>query len=287
MAEPEAVAATEVTPQVVKPVVVEPAKEPEPAPAPATPDEDREPSGDSPEAVFARKQYREAKEARRVAAEREREARDEREARIRLEEQLRLAKEAPVQREEKIYSIAEVRQAVRDGRITEDQGDGYIQDTIIPHQIKQTLEAERRKQTEQQPLERALADVEAYKAEIPDLNDPRSESFRKVAVEYQRLVKERGMPNNYVTQALAVETTLGKLSDIRKRSEVDRTTRASLSPAPVDATAGGAGVSGQAVDLTKAPPGMRAMWERNGDSVEARKRELKIYLDLKASGRRF
>lgn len=270
MPEPETVAGAEVTPQAVEPVVETPPVETDVSheTPPETPD-DGEPGGKGPLEVARRKEYE-----RRVAAEARAAA---------LEEQLKAAREVPAAKETKVFSMAEVRQAVRDGRISESDGDTYIQETIIPHQIKQTLEAEKRQQAEQEPLARALADVEAYKAEIPELTDTRSEPFRKVATEYQRLIRERGMSPNYVTQALAVETTLGKLADIKKRSEVDRNTRLGLTPPPTDRGAGGAGavVSGK-IDLTKAPQTMVTSWDREGVDQVTRERRYKIYLDLKA-----
>ena len=286
MAEPKTVTATEDKPQVTPPVV-EPPKEPDVSPGTVVLDDDKEPGGDSPEAVFARKVWRERREARAEAKAARDEAQRERDERIRAEEQLRLAKEAPTTKETKIYSMAEVRQAVRDGRISEADGDTYIQDTIIPHQIKQTLEAEKRQQAEKQPLERAAAELEEFKTIIPQIMVEGSDERTKVLIEVRRLMDSRGWANDSRTQVQAVENVFGRLSENKKRGEVDRATRAGLRPGPVDAGAGGAGVTTGAVDLSKAPPGMRAMWERNGDSVETRKKELKIYQDLKASGRRF
>ena len=270
MPEPETVAGTEVTPQVTPPVV-EPPKEPDVSheTPPETLDE-TEPGGKGPLEIARRKEYE-----RRVAAEAKASA---------LEEQLKAARETRSAEEEtKVYTLAQVRQAVRDGRITEEAGDQYIQDTVIPYQIKQTLEVERRKAAEQQPQERAISDIETYKTEVPELKDIHSDTFKKVAIEYQRLIRERGMLNNFVTQAVAVENTLGKLSDIRKRGEVDRNTRLGLTPSPTDRGAGGAGtVASGKLDITKAPQTMVTSWDREGVDQATRERRYKIYLDLKA-----
>ena len=283
MPEPEPVAGTEVTPQ-EQPPVVEPPKEPDVSHETVVLDDDKEPGGDSPEAIFARKVWRERREARAEAKTARDEAQRERDERIRAEEQLRAARETRSAEEEtKVYTLAQVRQAVRDGRITEEAGDQYIQDTVIPYQIKQTLEVERRKAAEQQPQERAISDIETYKTEVPELKDIHSDTFKKVAIEYQRLIRERGMLNNFVTQAVAVENTLGKLSDIRKRGEVDRNTRLGLTPSPTDRGAGGAGaVASGKIDITKAPQTMVTSWDREGVDQATRERRYKIYLDLKA-----
>lgn len=259
MAEPVAGTATEEKPQGVTEPVVELPPETQLTVEPPIPEEEKEPGGDTPEAVFARKQYREAKEAKRVAGEKEQAFQQEREARIRLEEQLKAAKEAPASKETKIFSMAEVRQAVRDGRITDEQADEYIQNTIIPNQISRTLETERRKEAEAKPVERAAGELEKYKALVPGLMTDGHENRQKVIAEMRELVGY-GLPNTIVTQAVAVKNVFGKLSDLEKRGEVDRITRQGLRPGPVDATAGGGGAQPSSSPISKVPKDMLDYW---------------------------
>jgi len=232
MPEPEVVPATEVTPQVIEPVVETPPAEPETPPA--APSEDGEPGGDTPEAVFARKQYREAKTARA-------EAQQERDARIRAEERLKVA-EAPKKEEvEPVWGLSHVVKALAEGRVQPDEAEQYLQTQTLPKLFNEFLETRERKKAEQQPQEKALAEVNEYITLIPQLATEGSEERQKVVNEVRRIMAEDGVPYDFLVQRRAVRSVFGNLSDVKKRGEVDRTTRAGLKLPPVDVGGGGGG----------------------------------------------
>ena len=256
MAEPVAGTATEEKPQGVTEPVVETQPETLPTVEPPIPEEEKEPGGDTPEAVFARKQYREAKEAKRVAGEKEQAFQQEREARIRLEEQLKAAKEVPAKAEKpQVYTKEQVQALI-------DRGEASVLDGAVflaKQELQQELEAERRREAEAKPVERAAGELEKYKTLVPGLMTDGHENRQKVIAEMRELVGY-GLPNNVVTQAVAVKNVFGKLSDLEKRGEVDRITRQGLRPGPVDATAGGGGAQPSSSPINKVPKDMLDYW---------------------------
>jgi hypothetical protein len=264
--EPEVVPATEVVPQVVEPVV-EPTPETPPVAEPETPpvDDDEEPGGKSPLEVARRKEYE-----RRVTAEARATA---------LEEQLRLAKETPPEKPT-IWTKEQVQTAIDGGRVSVLEGAVFL----AKQEFQQDLEAREKKKAEQQPQEKALAEVNEFISVIPQIAVEGSEERRKVAAEVRRIMAEDGVPYDYITQRRAVRAVFGTLADQKKRAEVDRATRSGLRPAPVDAGGGGGGGGGAngKVDLAKAPATMVASWDSEGADQATRERRYRIYLDLKA-----
>ena len=263
-----------------EPVVVPPTepivpRETPPAEIPPATEPDEEPGGKSPLEVARRKEYelRKAAEAR---------ADEEHDKAIRLEEQLRAAQAKPVAPEKQFFTEAQVQAAIDSGEITVLQGAGLLD----RQERVREREAERQRAVAQRPIERALQDIEEYKTYVPTLNDQSSEDFKKVATEYRRLVQERGLAPGHLTEAVAAENTLGRLSEIKARRQMDAATRASGNPAPSDAGAGGgAGGGNGAGILSKATPTQIASWNRDGLSQKQRIEEMQIYNQLKSSGR--
>lgn len=265
----------EIEPVVEPEVSDEPVKEPVTIPEPEPGIEEREPDGDSPEAVFARKQYRTAKT---VQAELDRErlerARVEERARI-LEEQL---KRSPATSEERVYTIAEINAAVDAGTITRAIGDQYIDEKIIPARIDARLKARDSEAQKNAPLQKALVTVEEYIALIPGLQNKSSEEFSKVANRYRKIVTDDGMPDDVRSQKLALEFVYGSLDGLRKKAEMAKL-NSTPRTIPSDAGAGGGqrSASGK-VDLTKAPAHLLAFWDRTGTPPADREREMGYWL---------
>lgn len=238
---------------------------------------EKEPGGDSPDDVFARKEYRTRKRV-------EEDLSREREERIRLEERLKAAedqaKRQPAPAAERIFSYAEVNAAVEAGTITRVDADRYIDERIIPARVKAILAEERAQQERLVPVQKAAQTINEYMTQIPALSDKTSEEFRKVAQEYRTLVSERGYEDNLKTQELALELTYGKLDQVKKRAQMAATT-ATPRTVPSDAGSGGqsrAPTNGK-VDVAKAPEYMRELWDFTNTPKEKREREYRYYLD--------
>jgi len=242
---------------------VEPVKEP---PEPKAPLGDEEPGGDSPEAVFARKQYREAKQAKA-------EAQTEREQRIRLEEQLRAAKETG-EKPPRLWTPLELRAAIQAGTLNREEGFDYLADTF-EQQVDRVLQEKVKAAEQLKPLERAKVEFDEYLKLSPDLLDATSDIRQKADTEVERLIGDYGQPRNVVTKRQALENVLGKLSDVKARRQMDAATRASGRPAPADAGAGG-GTSGNngKVDISKAPAHLVSFWDKTGTSEADRIKEM-------------
>lgn len=237
--------------------------------------EEGRPAGDDPQAVRARKEYqarvrlqKELDEMRtelRVAQEREKLLREQQSEKVKQEEA-------------KIYSLAEVNEAVAQNQITRKQADEYIEKIIFPAQAKKLLEADKAAKEALTPIERARTQVLQYVDYIPELNDRTSENFKKVAREYQRLVSD-GLPGDDRTELAAARIVFGELESLKRKREVQQlNSRAPITP--VDSSGGGS--PPEKIDITKASPAMQADWDRDGLSQADRERRFKVYLDLKA-----
>lgn len=239
---------------------------------PAESDPDKEPGGDSPEAVFARKQYREAKTAKL-------EAQQSREAVIRLEEQLRLAKEAPVKPAEKIYTPDEVETAIEAGQIKRSEGMAYLARVEATKVIR---ESEAQKEAAQ-PIVRAAAKVEEYrKLGVTWMDNPADPKYIRATQIYQQRVRD-GYPNDLRSTVDAIREVEGDLDMLKQRKESAAMTRANNAGHAETSAGGGssAGTTGK-VDLSKATPTMKAAWDRDNVPEKSRVREMGYYLQLKA-----
>ena len=109
---------------------------------------------------------------------------------------------------------------------------------------------------------------------MPDLANKGSETVRKAAHEYAQLL-ERGLPENMVTEALAVKIAVGPLEKLRKQKEVADATR---NGAQFHAEAGAGGSDRPAgPDVSKAPAYMVESWDRNGATPDQRKVEFQYW----------
>jgi len=244
----------------------------EPVSAPAEPD--GEPGGASPEDIRARKEYRTRKTV-------EKELQSERIERIRLEERLRLLEQQAPQPQApakpRVYTLEEVQGALDEGKITHTQASAYLA-RVEAERVHDEREARAAAQLKvQAPIERATNEVNEYMALLPWTNDRASEEFKEVANTYYSLVNQYGMPDNIVTQRIAIERVAGSLDRIKARMASDRDTRrARIDDAHSETPAGGPAPS-SANNLSKAPAHMVAVWNKTGLSEEKRKQEFAIW----------
>ena len=230
---------------------------------------EKEPTGNSPEAIFARKIWRRGRNA---------ELRSEalHDENIRLEEQLKAAKEKPPETQAKIATPEEVQALVDTGTIKQAEATAYLLKVELDRREKEQEQREAQKK----PIERALSEINEYRTYVPGLDDPANPQRAEIQREYNRLILERGYPANVVTQAEAVRAVLGPTQKLKERREMADLTRRGL-VTHAETSLGGGSESRVALDLSKAPQGMKERWERSGDSEKSRREELRIYNELK------
>lgn len=265
------------TPSEITPVI--PVVEPDVSRETSTDDvviDDGKPGGDDPQAVRARKEYQARKRA-------EQQAEAQRIENVRLAERLKVIEEERAKAKTppaKIYSIPELDEAVERGQITSADRGRYIQEVIIPKAAAKVVEDREAALASRAPVMAAVKEIDEYRKYIPGLNDKTSPEFQKVANEYFSLVNQ-GLPKNEVTEALAVKLAHGHLDAFRRKAEL-AAANATHRGMPSDSSSGGAAaVKSGKVDVSKAPPTMVAMWDREGVDDATRERRYKIYLELK------
>lgn len=147
---------------------------------------------------------------------------EEREARIRLEERLaardaEAKKNAPTAPAPQHYTHAQLRAAVDEGKISEDQ----LVEIWSRQQRElavQEADARAEQREKQREAERAVgSEYERYLAAHPDLHDKTSEAWRRVKREYDYL-KRLGDPDNATTELKALRAALGPVDRIRERT---------------------------------------------------------------------
>ena len=232
-------------------------------------------NAEAPEAVARRKEYR-----RRKDLEDERDqlliakAQAEERARL-LEERVKEQAAKPAEPTQRVFSKAELRSAVQAGQITQDQADEYEERVLIPARVQETLQAERLKEKQVEPITRANNDIQAYLALAPELRDRNSQAFTNVAQTYRYLVENYNLPDNEVTQALAIQHSMGPLDALKAKKEAATLTRRNTPQTGLETPANGAAPRTQAIDLSKAPDHMQRIWNRTNTSQADREIEFR------------
>lgn len=268
-------------PKIDPPPPTVPLDEPPPVDPPLVDDEGDEgkPGGADPQAVRARREYqaRKAQEAKNAQLQREL---DELKGTVKTLKELKAE-----QPKERIYTLAEVNAAVDAGKITRVVADQYIDEYIWPAKIEAYRQKERDQEAKLKPEEKAFKECEDYSKLQPWLNNPADPRFATVAVEFNRLTSDYGMPDNWVTKALAVRNTLGPIEKIREKAALRANTR--------DATnfhselpGGGNGGDPKKADLSKAPAELVAFWDSHGVTAKEREVEFKYWREEQAKRKR-
>lgn len=158
------------------------------------------------------------------------ELQQEREARIRLEEQFKTQQKTN-QQNEKIYSLAELRQFVDDGKISQDQADA-IYENQQEKKFQQKLDQRLNEHLQTTETSRQIdTKLNAYLEVMPDLLTEGSENRNKVAAEYTRLSNIFGAPKadsveDKKMQVAALEAAFGDVNAL-KQSKMNDYTRES------------------------------------------------------------
>lgn len=252
---PAGSATPEVTPD------VSPVAEPTTAPAPVVDDLEKEPGGDDPQAVRARKEYRLRKrlEAELNVAQQERIAAQ---ARAQTLEELR-AKPSP--EKQRVYSVAELQTAIDAGTISVAEAADYLAERRANATAERVLKEERTRVEKESQTSRAQQKIDAYVEAMPWLRDKTDSRRRPLEAEYQRLVGEYQLADNLNTEALVLEKHFGSLEAIKAKARLDADSRG-RGDAHVESGAGGgftpAPKPGQKPDMTKIPKHHLEYWDK-------------------------
>lgn len=169
-----------------------------------------EPGGDRFNQVWARAKKAED-ETRHLREEMQR----EREERIRLEERIRAKEEQSQQKE---MSWDELEKGIEEGRWSRSQAQEY-KEKMTEQRLAKRLSQEREKQGQDS---RYLAELDQYKAIVPDVMTYGSENRQKYERELQYMVRSLGMPDNYATQVAAARAAFGDVSTAKTRFEAEK-----------------------------------------------------------------
>ena len=116
----------------------------------------------------------------------------------------------------KDLSAAELRQAVDEGKLTEDESE-----TIKARQIEKRVTAKVAQDVETKLArknlsERVSVDMGLYREAIPDLLNQDSAAFKKVQTEFSWLVQQGYDPDELQTQLIAVRASFGDVDQLQK-----------------------------------------------------------------------
>ena len=242
--------------------------------------EQGKPGGADPQSVRARQEYQ-----RRVAKEREN---------TELQRQLNILRgEVNVLKEQKetkpaetVYTMVQVNAAVDAGTLSRADADRYIEDIIIPRRLQDTLRKEKEADQKLEPEKRAQNELIEYVKVQPWLNNTGDQRFTQVAVEFNRLQSEYGLPDNWVTKNLAVRNVLGPIERLKERAALRANTRDATDFTAHTPAGGGAPVTNGKIDINAAPKELVAQWDRFNTSPEDRKIEMKYWNDKQAKKKR-
>ena len=273
-----------VEPVKTEPVVIPPAKEEPFLVAPteidlALGDDDKEPGGNDPQAVRARKEYRARKRF-------ETELRAEREARIAAEsrakalaEASRAAPAAPERR----YTPAELQQAVDAGTITGIEAADYLARINAEDVGARIVRSERVRYDTETRRGGAIDIVRQYTTELPWLNDPHDSRTQRVQAEYNRLTDPNGlyrMPQEPSTDIIVLEKMVGTLDKLRKGKEV--TQRNDMHVENGAGGTGGKAPAGAKPATDKMPAHFQTYWEKTNTPQADREKEAERYFKRQA-----
>lgn len=136
----------------------------------------------------------------------------EREQRIRLEERVKAGGET----KPKTYTRAELLAAVENGQITQAQADEAWEAQITAKVTESVTRDWMQHETARERAQRVSSEISRYKAAVPDVTDPASDTRRKVAEEFQYLVSI-GQPRTVETELAALRSVLGPVDRLEKR----------------------------------------------------------------------
>jgi hypothetical protein len=253
-------------------------------------DEDREPGGDDPQAVRARKEYRARKRLETQYAEEERRRLiAETELRTLREAQRQQAQQQQQQDKPQKFTPQQVQAALDAGKISFAEASDYLAKLRAEETAEKYLKQERERNDSETRTARANASIDAYIKAAPWLTDKSDPRRTQLEDEHRKLTDPYGiyrLPEGPTVDLMVLERVLGPVDKLKGRADVSRFSR-EHSPTHSESGARGAGTgSGDAGGkglLDKMPKHFHDFWERTGTSQAEREKEAKIYFARRGS----
>jgi hypothetical protein len=126
-------------------------------------------------------------------------------------EGLKASQQKPADTAPTIYTRAQLRAMVNDGKITEDQMDAQLEAQLEAKLTQKVETTAKATAAETRITAEVNSGIAAYLEAFPDLNDLESETREKVHAAFDRLCR-RGAPDNVATELSAMEAALGPLT---------------------------------------------------------------------------
>lgn len=121
------------------------------------------------------------------------------------------AKPAPAaEQKPQEYTRADLREAVTQGRITQDQADALWDDQLSRKVTEKAVAAARESTQTESTVARIEAELTRYEAAVPAVKDTNSNEFKKVKAEFDYLVG-LGLPKTKQTELAAARNVFGKI----------------------------------------------------------------------------
>lgn len=246
-------------------------------------DPDREPGGDSPQEVRARKEYRLRKRL-------EGELFDLQQERVATNARLKTLEEVtrPQLPKSPVYTTTQLQAAVDAGTISIVEAADYLAEQRARQTADRVVRQERTRDDESSRQGRAQELIDKYVEVAPWLMDKHDAKRKPLESEYARLIDPNGiyrLPDNTTTEALLLEKTLGSLESFKAKARLNRTA-GSNTDFHTESGAGGATQAPRpangSVDMTKMPKHFVDFWDKSGTPVKEREKETKLYFERQA-----
>lgn len=239
--------------------------------------EDREPSGGTPQEIRARKEYR----ARKAA---QSQLQTERERVIALEARLdELSRHVTAQRDEAQRPTApqptkaDIQREVDEGRLSPLEAADYLANSRAREAKDAAVREVREELNRERKLDKARSGIDAYKEFAPWIYDKSDSRRADLEREFARLTQDFELPATAATELLALERVLGPVDQLRKkaavRSREDYHSESGLGGGAAPSRAPGSG----SAQVDRMPAHFKDFWARQGTPLAEREKEAKLY----------
>ncbi|HSR54117.1 MAG TPA: hypothetical protein VLV83_25085, partial [Acidobacteriota bacterium] len=114
------------------------------------------------------------------------------------------------------WTSAQLRQAVEEGRLSEDQAE-EIKFKQAEARVRESVTKEVRQELTTNEMKAKIGgEIARYNASVPDINDRTSQAFAKLQGEYRYLVSLGHDPNDAKTELLAARAAFGPVEALEK-----------------------------------------------------------------------
>lgn len=244
---------------------------------------DREPGGDTPQDIRARKEYRLRKRLENELFELQQE-RAATNARLKTLEEVT----KPQPKAAPVYTTAQLQAAVDAGTISVVEAADYLAEQRAKQTADRVLKQERARDDESFRQSRAQAVIDEYVKVAPWLKDKYDERRKPLEAEYSKLIDPNGIyrqPDSLATEALLLEKTLGSVESFKAKMRLDKTA-GSNTQFHTESGAGGAAPpvkpTGGTADISKMPKHFVDYWDKSGTPQKEREKEAKLYFERQA-----